>query len=97
MTRVHVPGGVCEFLADLERARACGVRVARLPGRGVLRGVLGPLVLALLFPLPLLLPRVLGLRVLLAPWPGVPLGPVPVEVEEFSLKIFSQEKQQVLL
>ena len=86
--RVHVPGGVCEFLADLELARACGVRAARFPGRGVPRGVPGPLVHALLIPLPLLLPRVLGLRVLLAPEPGVPPGPVPVEVEEFSLKIF---------
>ena len=75
--RVRVPGGVCEFLADLERARACGVRDARLPGRGVPRGVPGPLVHALLIPLPLLLPRVLGLRVLLAPEPGVPPGPVP--------------------
>ena len=67
--RVRVPGGVCEFLADLELARACGVRDARLPGRGVPRGVPGPLVHALLIPLPLLLPRFL-----LGPEPRVPPG-----------------------
>ena len=75
--RVRVPGGVCEFLADIELARACGVRAARPPGRGVPRGVPGPRVHVHLVPLPLLLPRVLGLRVLLAPEPGVPPGPVP--------------------
>ena len=54
-----------------------GVRAARPPGRGVPRGVLGPCVLVHLVPLPLLLPRVLVPRVLLASGPGVPLDLYP--------------------
>ena len=73
----RVPGGVIESLADLELARAGGARVARPPGSGVPRGVPGLRVHVHLVPLPLLLPRVLGLGVLLASGPGVPLDLYP--------------------
>ena len=77
-----VPGGVTESLADLELARAGGVRAARPPGSGVPRGVPGLRVHVHLVPLPLLLPRVLGLRVLLAYGPGVPLDPYPRKLKK---------------
>ena len=54
-----------------------GVRAAQPPRRGVPRGVLGLRVLVHLVPLPLLLPRVLALRVLRAAGPGVPLDLFP--------------------